>query len=109
MGTTATRIMHPHLIDRIYYIYDLSRIAVYNPSMRTLDRTNHCKCAGPKDKIYALLGMIDELDQHIGIRPDYSRATTEVYRDVVISFIDRFERLDILASCQLHDKPADLP
>ncbi|KUI58139.1 Heterokaryon incompatibility protein 6, OR allele [Cytospora mali] len=44
-------------------------------------RTQLLKCADPRDKIYAILGIASDI-QHV--KPDYTLTTMQVYRDVMV-------------------------
>ena len=51
----------------------------------------------PRDKIYGLLGLAsDQFD----IKPDYSKALSTVYTEVVLAAIDRGKDLDIICQSQ---------
>jgi hypothetical protein len=56
--------------------------------------TQNLDATDPRDKIYALLG-VDEV-QDIYIDPDYTKSTSEVYRDFVIKYIQTRHDLSII-------------
>lgn len=56
-------------------------------------------CADPRDRVYALLGLLDDDGKQLGIVPDYSKNESEVYRDVSIRYITTWGDLELLCSC----------
>jgi hypothetical protein len=71
--------------------------------------TKHCKCSDPRDRVYGLLSMLQKSEREIGIKPNYSLTTGQVYQDVVLRFIPHFNTLNILASCEMQEKSLDIP
>ncbi|KAH6716564.1 heterokaryon incompatibility protein-domain-containing protein [Leptodontidium sp. MPI-SDFR-AT-0119] len=67
-----------------------------------LKQTKFCKCADPRDKVYALLGMLGEKDQ-LGIEPDYTKSVDEVYKDTALRLIYNTGSLDVLRHIELND------
>ncbi|KAL8691862.1 MAG: hypothetical protein Q9218_003006 [Villophora microphyllina] len=63
-------------------------------------RTGFCQCSDARDRIYAILTLLDVQDQKIHIIPDYTRSTAEVYRDVTAQFIEQQKSLDLLRYCE---------
>ncbi|KAI1846985.1 hypothetical protein JX266_006860 [Neoarthrinium moseri] len=60
----------------------------------------HTKCADPRDMIYAALSLLNPTDRSMGVQPDYSRTTKNVYLDVVQRLLDGRHTTSFLASCE---------
>lgn len=71
--------------------------------------TNNCKCSDPRDRVYALLGMVDAAVEENFIDVDYTKNVHEVYQETVIENIKASGRLDLLRSCEFQGELADLP
>lgn len=76
----------------------------------TILRMAHCKCSDPKDRIYAVLSMLDDSDKDIKIEPDYTQTTAQVYQYVALRHIEHRNFLDMLRYCELqNDTPSKMP
>src|SRR5204862_6555337 len=62
----------------------------------------------PRDKIYSILGFANDAPQ-LGIYPDYSRASHEVYTDVAARLLQNHQNLGLLASSELQKRQPGLP
>jgi hypothetical protein len=74
-----------------------------------LTQTRRCKCTDPRDRIYALLGL---LDQKYDIIPDYEKPVAEVYQDMFTSYMKKqhtYGNLKLLAYCEMHDPASNGP
>ncbi|KAL7623760.1 hypothetical protein AAE478_005313 [Parahypoxylon ruwenzoriense] len=59
------------------------------------------QCKDPRDRIFAVLGLLNSQQASLGVTPDYTKTTLEVYRDVVLRWISHFNDASILEECQL--------
>jgi hypothetical protein len=68
----------------------------------------NCKCSDPRDRVYALLSIYHH---DLNIVPDYRLSKEEVYQDFCLRHIasTKYENLDTIKSCEMHDSPSDLP
>lgn len=76
-----------------------------------LRRTRKLKCTDPRDKIYALQGILRRTfpKYHIS-RPDYRPGSeANIYKDFVINYITSSRRLEILKLCNFGKPPLNLP
>ena len=73
---------------------------------RQLNFHQNRKCENPRDKIYALLGL---LPCRFPIVPDYSLPITTVYRKSSLAIIETSKRLDFLSQCELSGPPSWIP
>lgn len=79
-----------HLVDIIHY-------------------TSHCECLDPRDRIYAILALLNNFNKAIGIQPDYEKSTSQVYLDITLRWIAHFASIDILRSSGLRNTPSKMP
>ncbi|KAH8880605.1 HET-domain-containing protein [Thozetella sp. PMI_491] len=63
-------------------------------------------CQDPRDRIYAILSMLEGTEASLGIIPDYSRNTAAVYQDAVVRHINLTRLLNILLECESTQSPA---
>lgn len=70
------------------------------PFFRELQTLNWKGCSDPKDKIYGALGAAPSSIKR-NIKPDYSLPVGQVYRDFCETFINQYQRLDVLDRCDL--------
>ena len=57
-------------------------------------------CKDPRDRVYAVLDMLDEEEKAFGIVPDYTRDVLQVYEDVAVRWITHYASLNILLQCE---------
>jgi hypothetical protein len=69
-----------------------------------LRSTQDCQATDSRDKVFALLGLSSENDQH-AVHPDYTKSTVEVYTGVTRHIIRSENSLNIL----MYFKPSELP
>lgn len=73
-----------------------------------LSSTNACYATEPRDKVFALFGMIDSAQEH-GLIADYKMDTEEVYTKITLYIIKSSRRLDVLAYCSGEKNILSLP
>ena len=74
-----------------------------------MTQTRRCKCTDPRDRVYALLGL---LDQKYDIVPDYEKPVAEVYQEKFKSYMKKqhtYGNLKLLAYCEMHDPASNSP
>lgn len=75
---------------------------------RVMQVTKEAQCSDPRDRIYAILYLVVE-SERLGIRPDYTKTTMEVFRDLMIRSLDKNDALNLLPECELSEEPTQLP
>ena len=76
----------------------------------TIRRMASFECSDPKDRVYAVLNLVNKRDKDITIEPDYAKTTAEIYQDSFLRYIFYHQRLDMLVECELQDdRPAGMP
>lgn len=70
-----------------------------------INQTKYTKCTDARDRIFALLSMLDASGEKINIEPDYTKAYPEVYRDAVLRHIRYSQTLQVLTGIEMHRKP----
>jgi hypothetical protein len=61
-----------------------------------LARFKHTEATDPRDKIYALLGLVKD---PIGVKADYTKSTVETYTSVTMALFNAAANLDVLCQC----------
>jgi hypothetical protein len=70
--------------------------------------TTHCKCADDRDRVFALLGMLDP-SERLNIEPDYAKPAADVFKQVLVNKLAISARLDDLRHCDLMHKSDGMP
>lgn len=70
--------------------------------------TNACHATDPRDKVFALFGLIDSAQKH-GLIADYKMDTEEVYTRITLYIIQSSRKLDVLAYCSGERNILSLP
>ena len=74
-----------------------------------MEMTLNCKYFDTRDRIYAVLSLLDDYDKKVGIEVDYNKTTNQVYQDVALRYIAYYRHLNVLISSGLKDKPSGRP
>jgi hypothetical protein len=72
-----------------------------------LETTKHCVCSDPRDKIYALLSLLQ--DSEIKIEPDYTKGVYQTYHGATLSSIESSRELSILTMVESHGHLEGVP
>ena len=71
-----------------------------------IEATFECRFSEPRDRIYALLGIICRDDCALALEPVYTQPASSVFKNIVLLYLRRDSSLDILACCELsEDEP----
>ncbi|KAL8923554.1 MAG: hypothetical protein Q9208_004500 [Pyrenodesmia sp. 3 TL-2023] len=65
-----------------------------------LFRTQDCECTDPRDRIYALSNIVHRADSVVGLKPDYTRTSRTIYRDVVLRSMVQERSLGLVGLCE---------
>ena len=57
------------------------------------------KCSDARDRIYAVLSLLNRSDEGLKIEPDYTQTTAVIYKEFALKYIEHHQRLDMLANC----------
>ncbi|XP_014550996.1 hypothetical protein COCVIDRAFT_20664 [Bipolaris victoriae FI3] len=88
-----------YLRTLVYFIFTLRPATC---SYTVLDRyLGNAECRDDRDRIYAMLSLMRESDASIGIRPDYSLTTQELYSKAAVGAIELHQSLVLLENCRL--------
>ncbi|THU90214.1 HET-domain-containing protein [Dendrothele bispora CBS 962.96] len=55
----------------------------------------------PKDAIYAVAALIHYDDHILDVKPDYTKPTSTIFKDVVLRIVERQKSLGFLGSCEI--------
>ena len=95
----------PSRIQHIDKLCDTNNFA----GLETLiTQTRYCRCSDPRDRIFAVLGLIDKTQANMHIEPDYTQSVGKVYKDVAVEYIKKRRNLEILRDCGMRDKKSEL-
>ncbi|MCJ1418270.1 hypothetical protein MMC32_004617 [Xylographa parallela] len=100
----------PGLSKRIDFLDDLVDYGdSYSALGMIIFQTRHCKCSDPRDRVYAVLGLLHEFDkERWTLKPDYTSTTGQVYEEVTFSYMKAFRDLDLLRQCDLGNRSIEL-
>jgi hypothetical protein len=102
-----------HVVDEILKFWDRAKIArvicderhMYSLGQQ-IQRTRYCKCADPRDRIYALLSL-SRPEEGVKIIVDYRKSADEVYQDVVLQHFKW--SLLMLTDCEMQNPLSGRP
>lgn len=98
----------PQFIPRIQQLLNLCAGKKGLRSEDLIHQSRNCNCTDPRDRIYALLSLLQKSDS-IRIEPDYTKNVYEVYQDAVASIIDSSRHLQVLTTVELHEDLERVP
>lgn len=104
-----TSIIYRPLSARLIEIYPLAIGNFKTNVVDIMDRTKNCKYTDPRDRVYAILSLLDRAGQAIRIEPDYTKRLGLVYQDLTLNYIKYSRNLHILLSSGLNDKRSEMP
>ena len=65
-----------------------------------LYRTRNAQCSDPRDRIYALRGLVSQSECIRNLAPDYTKSSMALYRDVILRYLSMAGDLNLLAHCE---------
>ncbi|KAI0443600.1 hypothetical protein F4803DRAFT_514715 [Xylaria telfairii] len=93
-GASEDWLQHVDRVERFLYLNGFKRQGMAYPNLLTLlDTARKARQFDPRDKIYGLLGMVEDA---IHVTPDYRLPLNEVYRDFVVEVIKTTGSLSII-------------
>ena len=99
-------IRFPGFQDRIDIISFIISEGSYLGLGELIDRSKQCECSDPKDRVYAVLNMLDKHERGAGIKPDYTKTVGQVYKDAVLSILKHANKVNILEYCGMQVQPS---
>ena len=100
----------PTLRAQILEVRNLSDSTSFAGFGHIIRRAASSNCSNPKDRIYAVLSMLDEKEKGINIEPDEKKTTAEVYKDCLLRDIAYHKTVEMLRFCDLQDgRSAEMP
>ncbi|KAF2491162.1 HET-domain-containing protein [Lophium mytilinum] len=109
----TTRAMRLELQEPQLFGRHIGRIngAVAYRLSRMLSLCQYFECGDPRDKVFAILGLVDDLDSitHTELNPDYSTPVAEIYRRFAWFIITRQKSLRILHDVGITRRLEGLP
>ncbi|KAI4112105.1 MAG: hypothetical protein LQ339_000113 [Xanthoria mediterranea] len=68
-----------------------------------IEATISCQFSDPRDRIYALLGLVCRNDCVLELEPDYTQPASTLFQKIVLLYLRRESSLDTLACCELSE------
>ncbi|KIW08328.1 uncharacterized protein PV09_01245 [Verruconis gallopava] len=78
------------------------------PFTETVQAYRNQKCSDGRDKIYGLLSLASTSFSNC-VTVDYRKSVEQTYRELFITMIRYYERLDLMQACRLDRRTSDLP
>lgn len=97
------------LANNFQLLYNLSKDSSISGFVNIMLMTNRCKCLDPRDRIYAVLSLLDKSEKPVGLELDYEKTAGQVYQDVTLRYIAHKNKLNLLRFSWLKDKPSEMP
>lgn len=72
--------------------------------LNCLDATRHCSCTDPRDKVYAILSLVEPRFRKL-ISINYTKESYWVFSTVAVAAIVHYQNLDILSRVGPHTQP----
>ncbi|KAI4270803.1 MAG: hypothetical protein LQ337_006463 [Flavoplaca oasis] len=98
----------PNLYENMVLSWELCRPKRRLELQSILQNTRNAKCSDQRDRIYGVLNLVEESDR-LGIKPDYTKITVQLFQDVMLSSISRTRSLDLLTCCESQGERDDIP
>ncbi len=76
--------------------------------LSVLDSTRRALASDDRDKIYGILSFVKDASILVP-RPDYNCSTQQVYKSLVLAYVDHYKNLDILVQASATKKLTGLP
>ncbi|KAH8598377.1 heterokaryon incompatibility protein-domain-containing protein [Bisporella sp. PMI_857] len=99
-------------IGTVEYIEDRRKAKpFYNPLYSALTQSRYFKTTDPKDKLYSVLALSNEVDD-MSLAPDYTLTVEAIYTNLAVALIEINQSFDCLGSAGLtrdHDVPSWVP
>jgi hypothetical protein len=97
--------------NRLEIIFNFYGSMAYMPLGYLLEQTKNCKCPDPRDRIFALLSLMREVEAEpgYGIKPDYTKSHHDVYADAIKHLIAAQRDLRILTSIEMQQSTECTP
>jgi hypothetical protein len=86
------------LYSRLNSIYYLLGPSILQTLPDLVQWTQQCKCSDPRDRIFALLSMLQN-PAAVGIEADYNKTLKEVYQDAFVRWSGVTQSLNMLEFC----------
>ncbi|KAE9366430.1 HET-domain-containing protein, partial [Stipitochalara longipes BDJ] len=104
----CTKLQSYHVLENIpasqyTLLHRLCNATESVPLLYLIDWTKYSLCSDNRDRIFALLSMLNESEKHLEILPDYTKSPLEVYQEIVVRYIKHLKRLNIVTLAELHE------
>jgi hypothetical protein len=90
-------------------VYRLCRASNYRYLPHLLGETQYSRCTDPRDRIFALLSLLNPRDAAAAIEPDYKKEVSEIYTEVFLSHCKKKGHLRLMQRCELAHETRGIP
>ncbi|KAL8878535.1 MAG: hypothetical protein Q9198_003674 [Flavoplaca austrocitrina] len=98
----------PNIGENISQSWQLCKPKTGLKLQNILQFSRNAKCSDQRDRIYGVLSLVEEPGR-LGMKPDYTKTTAQVFQDVMLSIIFRTGDLNLLTSCELQGERDEIP
>ncbi|MDI1490377.1 MAG: hypothetical protein OHK93_001579 [Ramalina farinacea] len=100
--TVSRKLKEPLKVDVINQCADITKILMTSALLTLqsyIDMTEEAQCSDPRDRIYALRGLVSPSECIRDLAPDYTKSSIALYRDVVLKYLSAAGELNLLSEC----------
>jgi hypothetical protein len=69
-------------------VYNICRHGEHMPLRDLLELTKLCKCSDPRDRVFALLSLLNDNERRCVIDPNYTKSVSDVYKETMIKIME---------------------
>lgn len=106
VNTVSQKLKEPYDMDVINQC-TLASFLLQSGSPSTLQyyvhQTQKAQCSDPRDRIYALRGLVLQSECIRDLAPDYTKSSMTLYRDVVLKYLNMAGELNLLSECAMRE------
>jgi hypothetical protein len=93
---------------RVSHVFELCNSQVHRSKFsfeQLVEKTRHCKCTDPRDRVYAILSLRRHWVSHQAgtIEPDYTRSFQDIYEDMLRHEVENLQTLRLLRHRELRE------
>jgi len=91
------------------YVTQIAMLEPNNSLFEMLCHSINSHCLDPRDRIYALLGIVSGWEMELGIVPNYTASVRDVYIDFAVRYMKTGDSLQLMHLCGLRELQAGWP
>ena len=105
----------PRFRSRIQMLFSMCGDYWYMSLGQLRRDTRFSKCSDPRDRVYAVLNLLDRDDGSVGIKPDYTKTVGQIYQEAILRIMDHSNSIEMLTYGVMQEQlpevvtPVDIP